>query len=145
MNRMSYNTSEILNVNMKNLKKIKVYTYKTDDFNSFEDYARDVSEDIYDYYSMEDFEDVEEFDKDYFLQDDFETYCDVTKDTDIQCTYFENMFVLSIYHRCIGVKSKFYLYVNKPKFKYDKETAHKTFDYIMCLVYELLEMWLENK
>lgn len=144
MNKMHYNTSEILNVNMKNLKKIGIYKYNTDDFNTFNDYAKDVSEDLLDYYTMEEFEE-EDFDKDYFLQDDFETYCDSTKDNDITITYFENMFVLTIYHRTYGVKNKFYLYVNKRKFRFDKETAHKTFDYIMGLTYELLNIYLENE
>lgn len=144
MNRMTYDTSEILKVNMKNLKKIAIYTYNTDSFLNFNNYAKDVSEDMFDYYTWEDFED-KDLDEDNFLQDDFETYCDPTKDNDIQCTYFENMFVLTIYHRNRQLKNKFYLYVNKKGFRYNKETAHKTFDYIMSLVYELLELWLENK
>lgn len=142
MNKMHYNTSEILNTNMENLKKIAIYEYKTDNFSNFNNYAKDVSEDMFDYYSLEEFK--EDFDKDYFLQDDFETYCDSTKDNDITCTYFENMFVLTIYHRSCEIKNKFYLYVNKKGFRFDKETARKTFDYIMSLVYELLERWLED-
>lgn len=143
MNKMHYNTSEVLEVNMNNLKKIAIYTYNTDNFFNFNNYAKDVSEDMFDYYSSEDF-DTEALTSDDFLQDDFETFCDPYKDTDINCTYFENMFVLTIYHPDWKMKNKFYLYVNKKGFRFDKETARKTFDYIMSLVYELLERYLED-